>query len=118
MTLTQIRTQVYALCRKYATELRVYRARLVSLEFCDEMAEAVTGSKPGPRRSLFEWTRILHERLNQRGIRLKNFLSLYGYLESCLDRRILPQVNDVLRVLMPKAAQRGLIPRSVQTIPF
>ena len=45
-------------------------------------------------------------------------LSSNGYSECCLDRRILPQVNDVLRALTPKAAQRGLIPRSIQTIPF
>ena len=118
MTFTQIRIQVDVLSRKYATELQVYRARSIALQFCDEMADAVTGSKPGPQRPLLEWALILQKRLNERGIRLKNFLSLYDYLESCLDRRILPQVNDVLRSLMPQAALRGLIPRSIRNIPF
>ena len=118
MTFTQIRTQVDALCRKYATELEVYRARSLALEFCDEMAAAVTGSKPGPERSLMEWAQLLLQRMADIGSRHRNLLPLHNYLERCLDRRTLPQVNDVLRSLMPKAAARGLIPRSIQPVPF
>ena len=118
MTYTQLRTQVDALCRKYAAELEVYRCRPLAREFCDEMTDAVTGGKPGPGRSLLEWAQLLLKRMACRGLRLKSFLGLYLYLEKCLDRRILPQVNDLLRCLFPRAAGRGLIPRSTQTVPF
>ena len=118
MTLSQIRSQVDALCRKYAIELEVYRLRELAHEFCDEMTEAVTDSKPGPVLPVFDWAQILFKRMSGRGFRLKNFVTLYDYLERCLDRRILPHVNDVLRTLLPKAAERGLIPRSIEPVPF
>ena len=118
MTFTQLRTQVDALCRKYASELEIYRARPLVLEFCDEMAESVSGSKPGPARPLLKWAQLLLGRMADRGFRDRNHGPLQRYLESCLDKRVLPQVNDVLRSLMPKAAQRGLIPRSIQPVSF
>ena len=118
MTYSQLKNQVDALCRKFSTELKLYRARAVACEFCDEMAAAVTGESPGPKLPLQEWAGILYERLTQRHIRVKGFLGLYNYLERCLDRRLLPQVNDVLRSLFPEAARRGLIPRSTIPVPF
>ena len=118
MTFSQLRNQVDTLCRKYASELEVYRARPLALELCDEMASAVTGTKSGPKLPLTEWARILYVRMSERGISLKTYLGLHDYLECCLDRRVLPQVNDVLRSLFPKARERGLIPPSRIEIPF
>ena len=118
MTLSQLRTQVDTLCRKYAVELEVYRLRPLAQELCDEMAEAVTGPKPGPVLTLLEWIQTFLRRLIARGFRPLPFLALNGYLERCLDRRVLPQANDVLRALLPRAAQRGLIPRPIEPIPF
>ena len=48
MTLNQLKNQVNKLMRKYATEVAVYRARPLALEFCDEMAAAVAGKNPAP----------------------------------------------------------------------
>ena len=45
MTFSQLRTQVDALCRKYATELEVYRLRFLALDFCDEMAVTMPKTK-------------------------------------------------------------------------
>ena len=59
MTLSQLRTQVDALCRKYATQLEVYRLRPLAQEFCDEMTDAVIGPEPGPKLSLLDWIQIL-----------------------------------------------------------
>ena len=118
MTLSQIRSQVEALKRKYAAELEVYRLRELAHEFCGEMTEAVTGSRPGPILPALNWTRILFKRMSDRGFRLKNFVTLYDYLKRCLHRRVLPQVNGVLRSLLPKAAERSLIPRSIKPVPF
>ena len=123
MTFSQLRTQVDTLCRKYATELEVYRLRLLALDFCDEMAVTMPKTKvpdKNPARSLLllEWARILLKRMIDRGFRVKNFLDFHNYLERCLDRRVFPQASEVLRNLLPKAAERGLIPRSDQPVPF
>ena len=118
MTFTQIRNQVNTLMRKYATEVAVYRARPLALEFCDEMTAAVTGEKPGPKLSLMQWAKVLHNRLTERGLHVRASTGLYDYLKRCLDRRALPQLNDTLRSLFPKAAKRGLIPRSIQPVSF
>ena len=123
MTFSQLRTQVDALCRKYATELEVYRLRLLAFDFCDEMAVTMPKTKvpdKNPARSLLllEWARILLKRMIDRGFRVKNFLDFHNYLECCLDRRVFPQASEVLRNLLPKAAERGLIPHSDQPVPF
>ena len=118
MTFSQLRTQVDSLCRKYAAQLEVYRLRPLALDFCDDMTKAVTGDKPGPHLSLLEWTQVLFKRMTARGFRPRHLLDVHSYLERCLDDRVLPQANDVLRSLLPKAAARGLVPRSHQTVPF
>ena len=65
-----------------------------------------------------QWAKVLHNRLTERGLHVRASTSLYDYLNSCLDRRVLPQVNDTLRSLFSKAAKRGLIPRSIQPVSF
>ena len=118
MTLNQLKNQVNKLMRKYAAEVAVYRARPLALEFCDEMTAAVTGDKPGPKLSLMQWALVLHNRLTERGLHMRASTGLYDYLKRCLDRRVFPQLNDTLRSLFPKAAQRGLIPRSIKPVSF
>ena len=120
MTLSQIRSQVEALKRKYALELEVYYLSGMALELCDEMTGAVTGeARSDSPKSVHEWVQAFFKRMRDRGFRqLNTFASLCGYLEKCLDRRVLPQVSGVLRSLLPWAARRGLIPRSVREVPF
>ena len=118
MTFNQLKNQVNKLMRKYATEVAVYRSRPLALEFCDEMTAAVTGDKPGPKLSLMQWAHLLHNRLTERGLHVRASTGLYDYLKRCLDRRVLPQLNDTLRSLFPNAAKRGLIPRSIQPVSF
>ena len=118
MTYSQLRSQTDALCRKYATRLKLYRARPLASDFCDEMTDAVSGENPGPVLRIEEWAKILYDRLTQRRIRVKGFAGLYLYLDNCLNRRVLPQVNGVLRGLFPDAARRGLIPRPLNPIPM
>ena len=120
MTLSQIRRLVDSLKQKYADELEVYRLRPVAQQFCDDMANAVTGRKRGRRRSIDEWAEIFFKRVRERGLRPQHGLAhLSSYLERCLDLRVLPQAAEILRELLPRAARRGLIPRSVQEpVPF
>ena len=118
MTLNQLKNEVNKLMRKYAAEVAVYRARPLALEFCDEMTAAVTSDKPGPKLSLMQWALVLHNRLTERGLHVRASTGLYDYLKRCLDRQVFPQLNDTLRSLFPKAAKRGLIPRSIQPVSF
>ena len=120
MTLSQIRRLVDSLMLKYADEVEVYRLQPVAEQFCDDMANAVTGKKRGRRRSIDEWTEIFFKRVRERGLRPPQGLAyLAGYLERCLDLRVLPQASELLRELLPDAARRGLITRSIEKpVPF
>ena len=120
MTLSQIRRLIDSLMLKYADEVEVYRLQPVAQQFCDDMANAVTGRKRGRRRSIDEWTEIFFRRVRERGLNPQQGLAhLASYLERCLDLRVLPQASEILRELLPQAARRGLIPRSIENpVPF
>ena len=118
MSFARIRAEVDALKRKYATELEAYRLRAPALELCDEMTDAVTGGRSGPVQSVLDWTMDFFRRLIALGFHPRRFMALQSYLDRCLDQRTLPQVNEVLRALLPAAASKGLIPRSPEPVPF
>ena len=119
MTLSQIRRLVDSLTLKYADELEVYRLRPVAQQFCDDMTRAVTGRKRGRPRSIPEWGNIFFQRTQERGLRIMGRAHLDSYLNQCLESRVLPQANEILRALLPKAVRRGLIPRAIQEpVPF
>ena len=119
MTLSQIRRLIDSLMLKYADEVEVIRLQPVAEQFCDDMANAVTGKKRGRRRSIDEWTEIFFKRARERGLRLRGLAHLSSYLERCLDLRVLPQAAEILRELMPRAVRRGLIPHATgYPVPF
>ena len=62
MTLLQIRREIEAVKRQYATELAAYRLRPLALEFCDELTEAVARPKSGPAKSVFDWAQNFFRR--------------------------------------------------------
>ena len=104
---------------KYADEVEAYRLRPVAQRFCEDLARAVTGKKPGRPRSIGEWTQIFLRRAQERSLRLQGLDYLNDYLDRCLDLRVLPQANELLRTLLPRAARRGIIPRALEApIPF
>ena len=117
-TYAQLRSRVDALMRKYSTELKLYRLRPVAVDFCDEMTAAVTGDNHPPAKPLTDWGLLLIRRIQDRGYRPGDLGILLRYLGTCVKRRVLPQANDVLRALFPKAAGRGLIPPTLQEIPY
>ena len=117
-TYARLRSQVDSLMRKYATELKLYRLQPVAADFCDEMAATVTGDNRPPVKPLTARGLLLIRRIQDRGYRPGDLGILLRYLETCVKRRVLPQANDVLRALFPKAAGRGLIPRTLQEIPY
>ena len=123
MTLSQIKAQVEALCRKYAKELELYLLGKVSAEFCDEVADALTNPKActrlergsGPVKDSFDWVSVLFKRMAKHGYGPRNLPAVQNYLTRCLQElRIVPQPREVLRALLPNAAARGLIPRTVE----
>ena len=118
MTFAQLRNQVDSLMRKYDTQLQLYRATPLALELCDRMADAVTPGRPNPELTCDDWAFNLFRKLRDRGIRVKGHVRLHDYLDECLSKLYLPQLSNVLRSLFPKAAQRGLIPRSRVEVPF
>jgi len=119
MTFSQIRRLVDSLMLKYADEIEVYRLRPVAQQFCDDMTNAVTGRKRGRPRSIPEWGNIFFQRTQERGLRIMARARLDSYLNQCLECRVLPQVNDILRALLPRAVRRGLIPCPLQEpVPF
>ncbi|MYC37053.1 MAG: hypothetical protein F4X66_09100 [Chloroflexi bacterium] len=119
MTIPQIRRLVDSLMHKYADEVEAYRLMPVAQQFCEDLARAVTGKKPGRPRSIGEWTRIFLRRAQERRLQLQSLDYLNDYLDRCLDLRVLPQANELLRALLPRAARRGIIPRALEApIPF
>ena len=118
MTFARLRIQVDSLMRKYDTELQLYRAAPLALELCDRMADAVTPGRPNPELTCDDWAFNLFQKLRGQGIRVRGHVRLSDYLDGCLRKLLLPQVTDVLRSLFPKAAGRGLIPRSRMDVPF
>ena len=118
MTFARLRNLVADLKRKYADELAVYRSRPFALELCDQMADAVTPGRPRSTMTCNDLAFSLFTRLRDRGIRVNSHLGLSNYLSDCPDKLFLPQVNDVLRSLFPKARDKGLIPPSRIEVPF
>ena len=118
MTFTRLKNLVQTLKCKYATELAVYRARPFALELCDRMADAVTPGRPRCNLTCNQLAFDLFTRLRERRIRVNSHLGLSLYFSDCLDKLVLPQVNDVLRTLFPVARDRGLVPPSRIQVPF
>ncbi len=123
MSFSTLRRQVDALLLKYATKVQIYRLCPHALDLCDEMTEAVTGPITTPPKSVpksvMAWASDFFRRLREHGLRLWDFIPLADYLDECLQRRVLPQVNNVLRSILPKAAAKGLIPRYIgEPVPF
>ena len=75
------------------------------------MADGLTPGRPNPGLSCEQRAWDLFQRLRDRGIPVESFARLTDYLSDCFEKMLLPQVNDVLRSLFPKARERGLIPR-------
>ena len=121
MTLSQIKAQVEALCRKYAPQLEVYHLSKVAVKFCDEMHDALTNPQSGPVKDPWDWNRVLLQRMRERRLspefrfRPGRIMAVHDYLKHCLEKlHVLPQAVEILRRLLPESAARGLIPRPIE----
>ena len=118
MTISELRRRVDALCRKYATELRIYRLQTPRPRVLRRDGRGSAEPQAREAKSITDWAKLLFDRAKERNVRLKTFVHLASYLEKCLEKRHLPQVNDVLRSPPARETEKGLIPRSVRTVPF
>ena len=119
MSLHHLRRRVDALKRQLAIPLAVVRLRPLADEFCHQWAIALDQDKePPPSTSMDALnsgdtkSKTFANRVVEAGYRLSTFSALQHYTRSCRERRILPQPNEILRNLLPKAAVLGLIPNS------
>ena len=112
MTLSQLRSQVDSLMRKFATELAVYKLRPVADEYRDQWQEFVDEKKlpPAPSR--------LFKKLLGKDFLSRSFPSVNNYLEDCRQNRRLPHPNEILRRLVPKSAASGLVPRELRPVAY
>ena len=60
----------------------------------------------------------LIRRVADAGFRVDTFMVLVGETDRCRANRVLPQPNEILRSLLPKAAVFGLIPASPPEIAY
>ena len=110
MTFSQLRREVDSLMRKYATELAVHRLRPVADEYCDQWQELIAEKKlpPNPQR--------LFKKLPGKDFLRQRFPAVNNYLDDCRQKRRLPHPNEILRLLIPKAA--GLVPRELFPVTY
>ena len=119
MSLEHYRRQISALQRKLAVPLSVVRLRPLAKEYCDQWASAVAeGKEPPPvtpvdaSDSGDHKTKPFVERVSAAGFRISTRLDLRGHIQRCRRERRYPHHDDILRILLPKAAVCGLIPKS------
>lgn len=105
-TLCQLRRRVDALRRRLAPQLAVLRIHRLADEFCLQWAVAVADQRP-----LREFRPFIL-RIASHGFRLPTFTALAKYLERCRDASEFPQCSQIVRVLLPWAAARQLLPLS------
>ena len=96
-TLSQIRSGINALRRKYAREIAIYRLRQLAEELCDQWAVAVADKQPAPE------PHTLIRRVNRGRFNCYDSMGLHHYLQRCRRENRCPQPKDFVRSLLPWA---------------
>ena len=92
-TLSQIRTRVNALKRKYALELQIHRIHRIAEDFSLRWVRAVGDRQPLPETHAF----IRH--IADNGFRFHTFMNLHTYLERCRTNGNTPDCWGIIRSL-------------------
>ena len=103
MTLSQIRSRIEALQRRFAVPLAALRLRRISEQICDEWSVAAAGNMPLPG------TQSIIRRISGTGLRFNTFAQLHSYIERCRAANECPEPRSVATVLFPKAAANGIM---------
>ena len=125
MSLYHYRRRINALQRKLAVPLSVIRLRPLANEYCDQWASAVAEGKETPPATRGDAThsgdrnvRTLMERVSAAGFRISSWMNLQDLIRRCRENCHYPQPDDILRVLLPKAAFLGFIPKSPPPVSY
>ena len=104
MSLTQIRSRIQALQRRYALPLAVIRLRPYATQFCHQWATAQDQQQPLPETPAFI------RKLADAGFRLTTFMYLHHHIERHLSNNTCPNPKGIISALLPHAAAReGII---------
>ena len=103
MSLREIRRTVNALKRKLALPLAVINARRAAEAACDQWHTAQRNEKPLPAA-----LDLVAEFRNHR-CRFGEFHALHSYIRRHLESGELPQPDDMVRALLPRANKLGLV---------
>ena len=104
MSLTQIRSRIQALQRRYALPLAVIRLRPYATQFCHQWAVAQDQQQPLPETPAFI------RKLADAGFRLTTFMYLHHHFERHLSNNTCPNPKGIISALLPHAAAReGII---------
>ncbi len=103
MSLSQIRNHINALRRKYALPLAVYHLRPLAEEFCQQWSVAQADHKPAPESQPFI------RKIASAGFSLPTFMELHKYLERCRHNNTCPDVEGIIRCLLPQAEEQGCL---------
>ncbi len=103
MTLSQIRSRVNTLQRRYALALSVVRARRVAEQLCNQWDRDLSEGKSLPDPSQ------VVQKVKEAGIRNAAFMGLHNYIQTCADGNKCPNPRDFLDSLLPRASTAGLV---------
>jgi hypothetical protein len=90
-----LRARVNALRRKMARPLAVLRLYRLAYEYCIQYYAASVDRRDPPN------ARTFNDRVVSAGFRLPTFMAVHKYLERCLSRSTVPDVDDLLHTLIP-----------------
>ena len=103
MTLSQMRSRVNTLQRKFALALSVVRARRLAEKLCNEWAAAKSENKPLPD------THDVTIKVREARIGGASMMGFQKYLRECRERDEQPKLESCLHTLLIRATTAGLV---------
>ena len=103
MTLTQIRTRLNTLKRKFALPLTVLRARILAEKLCLQWTAAQANRQPLP-----ETHTLITQTAQTSRLPVTTWSALHRYLDHIRDQNATPDPRQIVQTLIPQAARPAL----------
>ena len=104
MTLSNIRSRVNTLKRKFALPLTVLRARILAEKLCQDWTAAQANRQPQP-----ETHTLVTQTAQTSRLPVTTWSALHRYLDRIRDQNTHPDPHEIVQTLVPQAAARGLL---------
>ena len=104
MSLSQIRTRLNTLKRKFALPLTTLRARILAEKLCHQWHIAQANRQPLP-----ETHTLVTQTAQTSRLPVTTWSALHRYLDRIRDQNATPDPHDIVQTLVPQAAARGLL---------